>query len=438
MRRTSKSLSVLLLLILLAILSFVMYGNVQLAMENSGSDIEMVSDDKAETNTSPEENIDIKIAVCGDIVAHTGLNSEALQPDGSYDYRQMMEGAASVVESADLALVTLETTFPKTTDYTGFPLFKSPSGLAKSLADVGFDLINTANNHSMDSYQSGLIRTLDVLDENGLDYVGTYRTQEERDEHCGVVIKEINGITIAFLSYTYGTNGLPVAGFEYAVNIFFKDYMSNQADMSDIDYDLLRTDMKYARSLKTDLIIPLMHWGYEYNRTPNSYQEELADFLFAEGADIILGGHVHVPQPMELRRVTDNEGNEKTGFIAYCLGNFISSQNDLFTNLTVALELSISKNPNTGETSLKHVSYKPLYMVDLDDHGVPYADWRYRLWDLREAITEFDNGDDKGVIHHGMYNTMKQDLDRLHSVMDSEFDEINGGVDVEKWTRENG
>jgi Putative enzyme of poly-gamma-glutamate biosynthesis (capsule formation) len=432
MRRTSKSLSGLLLLMLLAVLSFLIYGNMQFAKDYSGSDTETISDD--EIRTSPGENIDIKIAVCGDIVAHTGLNAEALQPDGSFDYKQIMEGAASVVESADLALVTLETTFPKTTDYTGYPLFKSPSDLAKSLADLGFDLINTANNHSVDSYQSGLIRTLDILDENGLDHVGTYRTQEERDKNHGVVVKEVDGITIAFLSYTYGTNGLPVTGFEYAINVFFKDYMSSQAD---IDYDLLRADMKYARSLNTDIIIPFMHWGYEYHRMPNAYQEELAEFLFAEGADIILGGHVHVPQPMELRRVTDNEGNEKTVFIAYCLGNFISSQNDLYTNLTAMLELTISKDSNTGETTLKHVSYKPLFMVDLGDYEIPYEEWRYRLWDLHGAITAYDSGDNKGVIHQGMYNTMKEDLDRLHTVMDPEFDEINGGVDVEKWTLEN-
>ena len=437
MRRTSKSLSGLVLIVLLAVLSFVIYGNMQFYREQPDSNREQVIGAVAETSTKPGEDVDIKIAVCGDIVAHIGLNYEALQPDGSYDYRRIMEGAAPVVEGADLALVTLETTFPKTTDYTGYPLFKSPSDLAKSLADIGFDLINTANNHSLDSYQSGLIRTLDILDENGLDHVGTYRTQEERDKHHGVVVKEVNGISIAFLSYTYGTNGLPAHEFPYAINIFFKDYMSSQANMSEIDYDLLSADMKYARSLKTDLIITFMHWGYEYQRMPNSYQQELAEFLFAEGADIILGGHVHVPQPMELRRVTDNEGNEKTGFIAYCLGNFISSQNDLFTNLTAALELTISKDGSTEKTTLKHVSYKPLLMVDLSDYEVPYEQWRYRLWDLRGAIAGYDSGDNKGVIHQGMYNAMKADLERLHTVLNPEFDEINGGVDVVKWAQDN-
>ena len=445
MKQLAKGFMSIILAILIAVLGFVIYSNTRHNMEVletqqfENATPEPVILPPSPTPTEPpivegENNVDIKIAVCGDIVAHSGLIVEAEKSDGTHDFNAIMNGAASLVQSADFSLVTLETTFPNTTEYTGYPMFKSPAGLAKSLAETGFDLINTANNHSMDAYQSGIIRTLDVLDENGLGHIGTYRTQEERDATNGVYAREINGISIAFLSYTYGTNGLPVSGFEYAVNIFYNDYLTT---LSDINYDLLRADMAYARSLETDLIIPLMHWGHEYQTVPHAYQNELADFLFAEGADIILGGHVHVPQPMELRRVVDNEGNEKTGFIAYCLGNFISCQNDPFTNITAALELSVRKNLDSGETYIRHVSYKPLFMVDLHDYGVTDAGWRYRLWDLNAAIADYEGGNDWGVINQSFYNAMKNDLDRLHSVMPSEFDEANGGVNVVEWTAAN-
>ena len=432
----------IILAILIAVLGFIIYGNVRHNM--NVQEIEQIENATPEpiittptpTPTEPpiiegENNIDIKLAICGDIVAHSGLVDEAKKSDGSYDFTAIMEGATPLVQSADLALVTLETTFPNTTEYTGYPMFKSPAGLATSLAATGFDVVNTANNHSMDAYQSGIIRTLDVLDENGLGHVGTYRTQEERDANKGVYVREVNGISMAFLSYTYGTNGLPVSGFEYAVNIFYKDYLT---DLSDINYDMLREEMAYARSLGTDLIIPLVHWGHEYQTTPHPYQNELADFLFAEGADIILGGHVHVPQPMELRRVTDNEGNEKTGFIVYCLGNFISCQNDAYTNITAALELSLRKSLDSGETYVRHVSYKPMFMVDLHDFDVMNAGWRYRLWDLNAAIAAYESGDNLGVINQRLYDTMKIDLERLHSILPPEFDEANGGVDVVEWT----
>lgn len=447
MKQIAKGFLSILLVLLVVALGFVVYGNYsaprQLEEEERRANetpapVTATPSQEPEDTELEENNADISLAVFGDLVCHSGLNAEALQSDGTYDYTKIFGSAGTLATAADYSIVTLETTFPNTTNYTGYPQFQSPKGLARSLKNAGFDLVNTANNHSMDSYKSGLDRTLDVLDEYGLDHIGTYRTQEERDANNGVLVKSLNGISIAFVSYTYGTNGIPVTGFEYAVNIFNNDYMTT---LSDVNYDMLKEDMAYARSLDTDLIIALMHWGTEYDRAANRYQEELADFMFAEGADIILGGHVHVPQPMELRHVTDNEGNAKTGYIVYCLGNFISCQNDPYTNLTAALQLDIRKDLNTGETFLNHVSYKPLFMVDLLDYGVTDAGWQYRLWDLHYAIGSYENGtntgENLGVINERIYNAMVDDLERLYTIFDPAFDEVNGGVDVRAWAEEN-
>jgi len=383
--------------------------------------------------TEPTNAANVKLAFCGDLVAHSGLNDQALNLDGSYNYVPIFGGAKDFVQSADYAVCTIETTFPDTTEYSGYPMFKSPAALATSLKSFGFDMINTASNHCMDSLQAGLIRTLDVLDQNGLDHVGTYRTQEEQNKNNGILVKDINGVSFAFLSFTYGTNAIPVTGFEYAANIFMKDYLTT---VEDIDYDKLKTDMAAARELNTDMIVVMMHWGNEYYTEPVDYQTELADLLFQEGADIIVGGHTHVPEPMELRRVTDDEGNEKTCFLVYSLGNFVSCQDDKYTDLTAVLTIDIQKNLDTGETYLRNVSYAPMYMVDLNDVNVT-SDWRYRLWNLQSAIASYQAENNLGVINDTMYNSMCEGLESIHGIFGADFDYCNnGGVDVIKWNEE--
>jgi len=436
------------LAVLIVALGFLVYANFDNfkdekkaeEVENATAKPVVIPEDgrQQEEGTVPEpegENyVDFKLAVCGDLVCHEGINAEAKQSDGSYNYETIMKAVSTKVNEADYAMVTMETSFQDNKTFSGYPMFKSPDSLATSLKNTGFDLVNTASNHCMDGLENGLYRTLDVLDQNGLDHVGTYRSQEERDANNGILVKEINGVSVAFVSYTYGTNAIPVTGFDYAVNLLFTDYLDN--NMHTIDYDSLRADMAAARALNTDLIIAVMHWGIEYMTTPVDYQREVADFLFAEGADLVLGGHVHVPEPMELRKVTDNEGNEKNGFIVYCMGNFISCQNDRYTNLTAVLNLTLRKDLDTGKTYLKHVSYDPMIMIDLADYGLQ-SDWRYRLLDLHGAIGAYESGDNWGVINQTIYDAMIVARDDLHSIFGAEFDSANGGVDVVEWGRQN-
>ena len=366
------------------------------------------------------------LAYAGDLVCHEGLNAEAFNGT-DYDYLPILEGCVPYVSEADLAFCTMETTFLEGEGYYGYPMFRSPRSLATGLKEAGFDFINTASNHCMDSMKAGISSTLDVLDEEGLDHIGTYRTQEEWDANHGVVVKEINGISIAFLSYTYGTNCIPVTGFEYAVNILYTDYMDNYADeILDVDWDRLDADMEYARGLDTDLICVFVHWGLEYHTEPSQSQQEVADHLFEQGADLVCGGHPHVPEPMEVRHVTDLEGNERTGYLCYCMGNFISCMNDRYTNLTGVTTIELEKNQTTGETYLKNVSYAPLIMVDTADYGAS-APWRYKLVDLHQAIDSYAAGDDLGYINETLYNAMLTALDDVHEILGIQFDRFDPG-----------
>ena len=344
----------------------------------------------------------------GDLVIHTSLTDDAAQADGSYDFAPMFEDVQELISSADYATCCLEAALTGEPPWTGYPLFHLPDGIAYSLAEVGFDLVNTASNHAVDGRLAGIVRTLDVLDEAGLDHVGTYRTQEERDENSGILVKEINGITVAFLDFTYGTNAIPVDDYPYAVNVYNLDYMTT---LVDVDYEMLDADMAAARALDTDVIIVTVHWGAEYLTGPTQYQRSLADYLFAQGADIVIGGHPHVPEPMELRRVTDENGAERTCFLVYSLGNLLSGQDRTYTDLTAMVSIELTKDPYTGETEITAAGYTPMIMVDLYDYGVTDQGWRCRLWDLRRAIADYESGDDRGVITPGMYNAFVTALD---------------------------
>ena len=369
------------------------------------------------TEPTPEPTPSVvKLTLAGDLVMHTPLHDEALQPDGSYDYAPIFEDVAHYVEEADYALCCFEGAFTGDGKWTGYPLFHVPDDLAYSLKEVGFDLINMASNHAMDAWHEGIIRTLDVLDDAGLDHVGAYRTQEERDEDNGIVVKEINGVSIAFLNFTYGTNGIPVDDTPYGLNVYTTDYMTY---CSKVDYDMLDADMAAARALETDIIAVSVHWGGEYVTGATQYQRDLADYFFAQGADLVIGGHPHVPEPMELRTVTDEDGNERTGFLCYCLGNLLSCQTRRYTDLTCMVQLELTKDPATGETEISSCEYIPMIMLNIGDFGISRqtAGWGRRLWDIRAAIADYESGDDRGgIITPYMYSTLQTALEDCESI----------------------
>ncbi|MBM6974986.1 CapA family protein, partial [Intestinimonas butyriciproducens] len=304
------------------------------------------------------------LAVCGDVMSHMPVTNDAWdEAQGIYDYTPIFEAARPYVEGADYAVANLETTLSTEGPYSGYPAFRSPSALAGDLRELGFDLMLTANNHCLDRRYDGLVSTLDHLDQAGLAHVGTARTAEESGA-ANIHVADVGGISVAFLGYTYGTNGIPLpSGKEYAVNLFNTDYMTT---LSTPDTQRLEADLAAARALDTDLIAVMIHWGVEYQTTQNSYQEELADLLIANGADLVLGGHSHVPQPIETRTVTAADGTQRTGFVCYSLGNFISSQVDPLTDTTAVLTLELTLDHETGEAGVTGWSYAPMLMVRRD------------------------------------------------------------------------
>ena len=259
----------------------------------------------------------------GDAMQHIAQIESALQTDGTYSYKECFTYVKEQVSEANLAICNLEVTLGGE-PYRGYPQFSAPDEFASALKDAGFDILLTANNHCLDRRNKGLIRTLDVLDSIGIAHVGTYRDSAERDS-LYPYLTTVNNITFAILNYTYGTNGIP-ANPPCIVNL--------------IDTTQILIDINKARSKKADVIIACMHWGDEYVLKQNKTQEQLTDWLIANGVNHIIGNHPHVIQPTELRKDKYNGGHH---FIAYSLGNYISNMSARNTDIGLSATLRFSK-----------------------------------------------------------------------------------------------
>ena len=363
-----------------------------------------------ESTPTPEHvnTISSTLAVGGDIVMHTGLNAEAQTSDG-YDYTPIFGVLGDYISAADYAVCSLVTTLSGSGPYTAYPLFKSPSSLASSIAAVGFDLVNTATSHAVDSYKDGIDLTLESLESAGLSHVGTYRSEEERSAG-NYTVANVGGVSVAFLAYTCDTNDIPVAGFEYAVSVCTEDYLG---DGLTVDYELMQSDLAAAGEA-ADIVFVFMSWGDEFATQPNDQQIEIADFLFENGADIIVGGKCRVPQAMELREVTDSDGNRRTGFICYSLGNFLSCQNDAYTDISSILNIELMKDTDTGEAWIENVSYRPIFMADLYDYDINDYGWHCRMVDLHAALDSYESGEPWNFITDEVYSDMAAGLEALY------------------------
>lgn len=341
-------------------------------------------------------DVTIDMAIIGDIMCHgPNYNDAYNSKTKTYDFSTFFKQISSYISDADISIGNLETTFAGGNKaYSGYPTFNSPPQLAQDVKDIGIDVLTTANNHSLDTGYSGLTNTIDELDELGISHTGTFKSEEYQNK---ILIKDVNGIKIAFLAYTYGTNGIPVPkGKEYCINL--------------IDKDLIKSQLESAKELNPDIICVSMHWGIEYKIQQNSEQEELADFLFENGVDIILGSHPHVLEPMEKRTITLDDGTTKDGFVIYSLGNFMSAQKDKYTKDSIILNLQITKH-SEGNITIDSYNYTPIYM---QDNGTNATN-RYEIIDLEKQISNYQNGDT--TISSSTYKTYVAELENIKKAL---------------------
>lgn len=321
------------------------------------------------------------ISAVGDLTISDTLAADALQSDGSYDFGACLYSAAPLL-SADLTVGNLELTFSG--EPYGGGTYSAPESLAGTLSTLGFDILQTANSKSLAGGISGLRSTLDTLAANGIDALGTYATQQARDGSGRVLLREVNGIRFAFFAYTKGFDGMSIpTGSEYCANVLYKDY---DTAYSEIDKADILSVIQEAKSLEPDVIIAMVHWGSEYKMTVSKTQKELADLLFTNGVDVILGTHSHMVGPMETRTVTRDDGTEKDVFLAYSLGNFLASDTEAYTQDGIVLNLTFTKDLDTGSTSLSASDYTPVYLADYGEG----AQDRFRTMGIEQSLQLYD------------------------------------------------
>ncbi|MGN1299493.1 MAG: CapA family protein [Candidatus Scatovivens sp.] len=275
-------------------------------------------------------NTSISITVVGDIMCHNTQYNDAYNKEtNSYDFSYVFEEVKKYIEKGDISIGNLETTLAgKEIGYSSYPTFNTPEAMAQDLKELGIDVLSTVNNHSLDKGYKGIVNTIEELNKVGINHTGTYKSYEDSEK---ILILDVKGIKIAFLAYTYGTNGIPIPSQnEYCINM--------------IREEKIIADLGKAKELHPDLIVVNMHWGVEYSQYPSSEQERLTEILFKNGADLILGSHPHVLQKMEKREIELEDGSKKDGFIIYSLGNFISGQVKNYTRQSVILDIAITKN----------------------------------------------------------------------------------------------
>lgn len=301
----------------------------------------------------------VKIAAIGDILIHDTVFFDAATDDG-FDFKPMLAPVKDILVKPDILLANQETILGGLElGLSGYPTFNSPQEVGEAIIDAGVDIVSNANNHTLDKGEKGIQTSLGYLSEVGLPYVGSFKDSEDKKR---LRVLDHNGVKIAYLSYTYGTNGIPVPeGKDFLVNLIEKEAM--------------KAEIHRAKEV-SDVVVMSIHWGNEYQRFPDDIQKDLAHFIVNEGVDIIFGHHPHVLQPMEWIQADDG----RQAFVIYSLGNFLSGQMWDYKDIGGMVSLDIIKmiTPNGTSVELANPEFTPTYVSSNEQRN-------YRVVPLEEA-----------------------------------------------------
>ncbi|MCR5229974.1 MAG: CapA family protein [Solobacterium sp.] len=390
-KKLKKSIKILLAVLCTALLAEIILFFVQRnrkAEEEVAAAEETAVPEPASTPEPTPEVYKASLFITGDALIHGTVWKDAYQADGTYDFSGQVELVGKLAEGYDLKYYNQETILGGTElGLSGYPLFNSPQEVGDAMVGMGFNLVSTATNHSLDQGQTGIRRSHDYWkrqeDEHGVHMAGTYISAEEQAE---IPVYEVNGITYTFLSWTYGCNGLlPLEGYEWSVNIYtgHEDEMLEQVRKADA---------------VSDVTIVALHWGTEYSMEANEEQKRLAVELSEAGADILVGNHPHVIQPVEWV-------NDHKTICYYAMGNMISAQLEEQNLVGMVGGLDIVKTVFNGETTVEikdpradliytyysngYVNFKVIPFSQLDDAHLYNHDAVYEKYVTK--INEYDD-----------------------------------------------
>ncbi|API91681.1 capsular polysaccharide biosynthesis protein [Virgibacillus pantothenticus] len=284
---------------------------------------------------------EITIAAIGDMLIHSQVYEDAKTETG-YNFTPMLKEVKPYLEEATVTVANQETMIGgEELGLSSYPAFNSPFAVGDALKAAGVDVVTIANNHTLDRGEKAIQRAIEHWEQIDMMYTGAYKN--EADQATLRVYRTKEGIDVAFLAYTYGTNGIPVPeGKPYLVNLINKERMA--------------TEIKKAKQ-QADVVILNLHFGTEYQMLPNKEQKDLAQFAADQGVHAVIGHHPHVLQPVAW--VKGKKGNRT--FVAYSLGNFLSGQDELYRRFGGILKFTITKNENE-EIKLEKPAFLPTFV----------------------------------------------------------------------------
>lgn len=309
----------------------------------------------------------------GDILIHDWVYEDAKTNDG-YDFNPQLLPVHSLLQRPDFLIANQESV-PGGTEIgiSNYPSFNSPHEIIDALIEAGVDMVTTANNHTLDRGERAILSAIDYYEKKNLPYTGSFKSPEDKEN---MRIMNVNGIRIAVLAYATHFNGIRIPE--------GKDYLVSVLDPKQIIADIDKAKPQ------SDVVLLALHWGDEYVRQPNETQKQLASQFIQAGADIILGHHPHVLQPMEWIEQPDG----KLGLVVYSLGNFLSGQIRDYKDVGGMVEIKLKKEIKNGETTtaIEEASIHPTFTTSTNFRN-------YRVYPLEEAeskgITSYKSADIK-------------------------------------------
>ena len=363
-----------------------------------------------EKNAESEQETSARIMANGDLLYHDIIYISAKKSDGTYDFHENFEYVKPWLKQADLVIGDFEGTVNKDHYLAGYPLFNAPGEVMDAIKDAGYQVLDLAHNHILDSQIEGVVSTADAIEKAGMTPVGVY-THESRDK-APLLIKEVNGIKVAILAYSYGFNGIEQS-------ISQEDY---NRYLSDLDEDKMKAEIERAEK-EADITIIMPQMGVEYQIEPTEEQKKLYHKMIDWGADIIFGGHPHVVEPAE---TVEKNGDKK--LIIYSMGNFISNQrietmqdveNAKWTERGVLMDVTIKKK--SGKTTIETAQAHPSWVSRTPKGG--YSPEGYPLYLYQTYILE-------DFIEGGKYRSQLDEATKER--IDTAYKEMNEHVGL-KW-----
>lgn len=313
---------------------------------------EQTTEEAPSTTEEAKPNVSVNFLSVGDNLIHDGIYEQANKRAGGngYDFSYCYESIAEKVAAADVATINQETIIAKSFQPSGYPMFNSPHEVGDEIVKIGFDVIAMANNHMIDKGAKGLAEAIEYWDSQPIVHTGAYKNTEDLNK---VEYIEKNGLKIGLVGVTQYTNGLSLPA-DSELKIIYS-----------ADEDIIKSKIENAKK-ECDMVLVNVHWGNEYQTAPTDDQRNLAQKMANWGADVIIGHHPHVIQPVEY--ITREDGSKT--LVAYSLGNFISQQNTPARVVGGMLTYTVTKDFSTGKLEISNVVFNPTvthYVRGVDD-----------------------------------------------------------------------